>query len=291
MALITNSILITKVIESLYTVVGRRTLDSFAVQILKTTTEKLGEKYPFLSSVEIHDEFFLEEGIKVDIDPVFDTIAPLRVGEAIDALLRVVYMEVIETVGDDVGLFFISELKAHLGENIIDSLRNNGVHLDVIQLEQHMHYQMKGLPPGPPQRPKEPDHLEPEYSWDVVSTWKYENNVCRLYDTQGKLLDTLQLDLIIEDYIERVSEEREKKHAPLPKTTMLKITEKEQELLRMMKRRDIDGESAVALLHITQQKLDTMIQKLLALEFLQYISDNEVKLTEKGLQFLSGQKK
>jgi Mn-dependent DtxR family transcriptional regulator len=34
-----------------------------------------------------------------------------------------------------------------------------------------------------------------------------------------------------------------------------------------------------------------MIQKLLKLEMLQYISDNEVKLTEKGLQHLSSNQK
>ncbi len=45
--------------------------------------------------------------------------------------------------------------------------------------------------------------------------------------------------------------------------------------------------SAVTLLHISRQKFDTMIQKLLQLEMLQYLSDNEVKLTEKGLQYLS----
>jgi Mn-dependent DtxR family transcriptional regulator len=34
-----------------------------------------------------------------------------------------------------------------------------------------------------------------------------------------------------------------------------------------------------------------MIQKLLQLEMLQYISDNEVKLTEKGLQRLNNKEK
>ena len=59
-----NSILTTQVFEALFTVVGRRTLDSFAIQILKTTLEKLETKFDFLALVTIHDDFFFEEGIQ-----------------------------------------------------------------------------------------------------------------------------------------------------------------------------------------------------------------------------------
>ncbi|MBE3137004.1 MAG: hypothetical protein IMZ43_06390 [Thermoplasmata archaeon] len=291
MSKVNNSILVTRVIEALFTVVGRRTLDSFAIQILKTTTEKLENKFDFLRFVKVHDDFFLEEGIKATIDSKFDTVEPARLGEAIDTLVRVIYMELTKTIGDDVGLYFITELKDNLGDLYVDELRGCGVHLDLIQMEQHMHYQMKGLQPVPPSFPEEEEQEESEYTWDTVSTWKYDNNVCLLYDGQGKLLDTLKLDLIIEEYIERVTEEKKHQLVSLPKTTMLKVTEKENELLEMMRRRDTDVESAVTLLHISRQKFDTMIQKLLQLEMLQYISDNEVKLTEKGLQHLSEHKK
>jgi hypothetical protein len=286
MVRVTNSSLMTKVIEALYSVVGRRTLDSFAIQILKNTTQKLESQYPFLRSVKIHDEIFLEEGAKVTFDPPFNTIKPNQVGEAIDALIRVIYLELIEAIGDDVGLFFINELKDHLGDQYTDELRTRGVHLEAIQTEQHLRYQMKGIRPSPISHMLEEEVEEPEYSWDTVSTWKYDNNVCRLYDSKGKLLDTLQLDIIIEEYIERVSEEKKHQLVPTPKTTMLKVSEKEKELLEMMRRRDTDVESAVALLHISRQKLDVMIQKLLQLELIQHISDNEVKITDKGVQFL-----
>jgi hypothetical protein len=189
-------------------------------------------------------------------------------------------------MGNDVGLYFITEVKDHLGDVFVDELRQYGVNLEDIQREQHLRYQNKPTQPLPPSPPrKEP--LEPEYTWDSVSTWKYDNNVCFLYDGQGKLLDTLYLDLIIEEYVERVTETRKDQQLRLPKTTMLHITGKENELLQIIRRRDTDVESAVNLLHISRQKFDTMIQKLLQLEMLQYISENEVKLTEKGLQYLS----
>ncbi len=281
-----NSVLAKRVFEALFTVVGRRTLDSFAVQILKTTLEKLETKYDFLNLVTIHDDFFSDDGIQSTFDQTFDTIEPSRFGEAIDALIRVIYLELTETIGNDVGLYFISELKQHLGDSSVDELRGYGVHFERIQSEQHLRYQAKGAQPFPKPLQKE-EQQEPPYTWDTVSTWKYDNNVCLLYDDQGRLLDALQLDLIIEEYVERVTESQKQHQTLVPKTIMIQVTEKEQELLHMIQRRDTDVQSAVTLLHISRQKFDTMIQKLLQLEMLQYLSDNEVKLTEKGIQYLS----
>jgi predicted DNA-binding protein (UPF0251 family) len=101
------------------------------------------------------------------------------------------------------------------------------------------------------------------------------------------LLDSLQLDLLIEDYVERVTESQKNPTMPSPKTMMLKLTEKEHELLSMMQHRDLDGESAVTLLHVSRQKFESMIKKLLQMEMLQYQSEKEVRLTEKGLQYLT----
>ena len=109
--------------------------------------------------------------------------------------------------------------------------------------------------------------------------------LCLLYDSHGKLLDTIQLDLLIEEYVRRVTETTDKEEKPSVRT-ILRITDKDDEFLGMLQQRDMDVEYAVTLLHVSRQKLETMIQKLLQLEMLQYISDNEVKLTEKGLQHL-----
>ena len=288
---VNNSIVFRRTIEALYAVIGRRTLDSFAVQILKSSVKTLEKKFDFLHYVDISDDFYMNEGIHATIDARFNTIDASQLGEAIDTLIRVIYLEVIDTVGNDVGLYFISELKEHLSDIYVDELRRYGVKLDSIQAEQHMRYQMKGLQPASSTQNEERDGEQPEYTWEEVSTWKYDSNVCLLYDEKGTLLDTLQLDLIIEEYIERVSEAKKQQHISSPRTTMLRISEKENELLQLMRRRDSDVQTAVALLHISRQKVDAMIQKLLHLEMLQYISENEVKLTEKGLQYLSEQQK
>lgn len=290
MSKIKNSDLITKIFEALFTVIGRRTLDSFALKILKTTLEKLETKFDFLGFITIHDDFFSEEGIQATIDHAVDSIEPSLLGNALDALIRVVYLELTETIGDDVGFYFITEVKEHLGDVYVDELQKYGIHLEKIQDEQHMRYQMKGTRPVSEPFLYNNEQNTLPYTWDTVSTWRYDNNVCFLYDTHGRVLDTLQLDLIIEDYVERVTEAQRHHLVSVPKTSILKITEKENQLLKLMKQRDIDKEYAVTVLHMSHQKFDAMIQKLLQLEMLQYISENEVKLTEKGLDYLSSHK-
>ena len=135
---------------------------------------------------------------------------------------------------------------------------------------------------------REKTEEETPYTWETVSSWKYDNNVCLLYNSQGTLLDTLQLDLLIEDYVRRVIEEKEE--TTQKTNTLLTLTEKDDELLEMLRRTDMDADSALTLLHISQQKLDAMIHKLIELDMLQYIAPNEVKLTEKGLYHLSENK-
>ena len=287
---IKNSVLVTQVFDALYKVIGRRTLDSFAIQILKTTLEKLESKYDFLTLVTIDDNFLSEGEIQVTFEQSFDAIEPRCLGEAIDTMIRVISWELTATIGDDVGLYFITELKEHLGESSVDELRGYGIHFEHIQSEQHLRYQQKGPHLSPPSPQKKEQGKSP-YTWELVSTWKYLDNICFLYDEKGVLLDTLQLDLIIEDYVERVTETQKDHRMLSPKTTLLYVTTKEQELLEMIRRRDTDVESAVTLLHISRQKFDTMIQKLLQLEMLQSLSDYEVKLTEKGLQYLSERQK
>ncbi|MBN1861318.1 MAG: hypothetical protein JW840_07655 [Candidatus Thermoplasmatota archaeon] len=287
MSKIKNSDLTNRVFNALFTVVSRRTLDSFAVQILRTTMDKLETKFDFLEFIRIHDDFFTEDGITTTFDPAFDTIEPSQLGPALDALIRVIYLELTATIGDEVGLYFISELKQHLGDSSVDELRTRGVNLEKIQAEQHMRYHTKESYSLPPTPQKRKEQETPVYTWDMVETWRYDNNVCILYDDQGKLLDTIHLDLLVEEYVERVTESRKQHPVSSPRTTMLTVNEKETELLEMIRRRDLDVPSAMNLLHVSQQKFDTMIQKLLQLEMLQHISENEVKLTEKGLQHLS----
>jgi hypothetical protein len=285
MPVVQNSILMSRVIEGLFAVVGRRTLDSHAIKVIQTVLKKLEPSFGFLENIVVHDELFSQEGIKMTIDPRFESINRADVGKAVNALVQVISMDLVKTAGEEVGLFFITELKGHLGDEILDDLRDRGVNLEHLQKDNHQLHQMKGSEIVQLPTEVEEEELEAPYSWETVSSWKYDNNVCMLYDNSGKLLDTIQLDLLIEDYVRRVMETEDKGAKPTVQT-ILQVTEQDDVFLEMLKERDVDVEYAMTLLHISQQKLQTMIQKLLQLEMLQYISDNEVKLTEKGLRYL-----
>ncbi|MFH1101691.1 MAG: hypothetical protein V1726_06625 [Methanobacteriota archaeon] len=280
-----NSVLLTKVIEGLFHVAGRRTLVSFSIEVIKTVIKKLESQYDFFRHVEIEDALYSEGGIRVTTDHIVDGVDPVRLGQALDTLIRVVYIDLLESVGEDVGLFFIHELKEKLGEQVVEELSTYGLNFDQIQTEQHQLYrQMEKKPFRRPSIDKPEDHRKIDYNWDTVSTWKYDNNVCLLYDGKGTLLDTIQLDLIIEDYVRRVTEFKES----TPKTsTMGKVTEKEEQLLDMLRLQDIDIDSALNLLQVSKQKLNVIIAKLLQMEMLQYSSDTEVKITEKGIQYIA----
>jgi len=289
MPLVQNSVLMSRVIDGLFAVVGRRTLDSHAIKVIQTVLKKLEPTYRFLENVVVHDELYSHEGIKMTINLRFNSVNRVEVGRAVDALIQVISMDLVKTAGEEVGLYFITELKGHLGDEVLDDLRDRGVNLDRLQRANHQLHQMKTPETMQPLTDEE-EAPEVPYSWETVSSWKYDNNVCMLYDNGGKLLDTIQLDLLIEDYVRRVVETADEQTKPAAQT-FLHATEQDDVFLELLKERDIDVEYAMTLLHISQQKLNTMIQKLLQLDMLQYISDNEVKLTEKGLQHLHDKEK
>jgi len=289
---IRNADLISNLIQSLFFVSGRRTLYSNAHHVITTSIKRLQNDFPFLKSIRIHESTFSSGTADVTVDPLVEAIEPLQVAEACDAIIKTVYSDLLESTGDDIGLYFITELKEHLGDQLVNAFQEYGVKFEKIQTELHLKYRhrekQKPQPPKPPETTKQ-DKPPLDYTWDTVSTWKYDDNLCFLYKDNGSLLDTLQLDMVIEDYIIRISSPKD---APKPiESTMITMAEKDIKFLEMLREQDMDMELAIGLLHVSNQKFEALINKLVHLEMLQYISDNEMKLTEKGISFLSEIKK
>lgn len=59
----------------------------------------------------------------------------------------------------------------------------------------------------------------------------------------------------------------------------------------MLHARDIDVETAINLLHVSNKDLEYMMRKLLTLEMLQYISSDGVELTEIGIVYMKAKEK
>jgi arginyl-tRNA synthetase len=284
-----------KVLQGIIIVAGRRTLNSYTVKVLKTVIQNLSKTYDFLKYITIKETVYTENSNIVSVSPDLDSIPSENRGKAIDAIIREVYME----LNDDAVLYFIDELKDFLGNEFIQSIENLGVDLDIIQSEQHYLYSLRDRKVPKDRKERKPRRTDEEkkynrteegllnYSWNDVSTWNYDNTTCFLYKSDGKLLDSLHLDFLVEDYITRYTKYKEE---PVSVTKMVEINRKDYEFLDMLYSRDMDIELATYLLKISKQKLNAIIDKLLELEMLHHVSDNEVKLTEKGINYLLEQR-
>jgi len=280
----TNSYVLGEILCSLYHVAGRRTTNGFAAKVIGSIIKTLERNYDFLKYVNINERGELIEDEAIAISPEINNIKRERVGKAIEAIIRIVYMDIIGKAG----LFFIAELKKRAGEHLIDELQNFGVDLQALQIEQHYLYrsrEQKKARQGKTGRPYDVSLLS--YTWKNVSSWKYDPNkrICILYDKNGNVLDNLNFEAIIENYVKNLSKNLE--NIPDDFEKEIDITDKEFDLLKMLYSRDMDAETAMVLLHLSKNDFDTIIKKLLENEMLHYTSYNIIELTEIGLEYIN----
>jgi len=199
-------------------------------------------------------------------------------------------------LNEETGLYFVTELKQHIGEQTTNGIIDCDVDLDQIQLEQHYAYRRQKRKKAISESVKRggTDSKQPEnllgYTWSNVSSWKHEpdSKFCTLYNKEGKVVDRLNIDRIIQNYVEKLSGHEDIKPSEIEKET--RLYEKEYELLKLMVERDMDAEMAAGLLHISEQELKIMISKLSQMEILQYISHDTLALTDTGISYLSSER-
>ena len=290
---IKNSVLLDTLMKALYAVATRRTSKKFADETIGSTIKTLERKHDIFKYVNINPPATPDGGFAVSISPDVDNIRPSVMGKAIEALLRVVYNDLSE----EAGLYFITELKQLAGDQVSKAIMNREVDLDQVQLEQHYAYRRRerkkkienamkeGLPPG-----KRPENLL-GYTWDEVSSWKHPPNskYCTLYNNKGEVIDQLNLDRIIQNYVEKLSGFSNMDEFDIQKETQ--VFEKEYELLKLMLERDMDAESAMHYLKVSKEELSSMIKKLSEMEMLQFVSFDTLEITDMGVNYLSRKEK
>jgi len=274
-----NSYVLGEILRSIYQVAGRRTTNSFAAKVIGSIIKNLQTQYDFLKYVTINDRGFLNGNEVIAISPDINTIPKRRVGKSIEAIVRIVYMDIIGKAG----LFFISEIKKRAGEKLIFYLKDYGVDLASLQIEQNYIYR---------NREKKRRKVSNEvsllgYTWKNVSSWKYDpsKKVCVLYGENGEVLDNLHLENIIENYVESLSKGTEE--IPEELEEKIDIDDKEYNLLKMLHSRDMDAETAINLLHVDRERFESMVRRLLEFELLQYSSFNVIELTEIGISYIA----
>jgi hypothetical protein len=279
-----NALLIKSSLKSLYTVAGRRTSSKFADDVIQSSLTILKERFPFLDSVSIRQNTSENEDSIFIKDSVIAPIPSEKVGKTIEGLIRMVYDE----LNEEAGLYFITELKEHLGKKLTRQLLKIGIDLDQIQLEQHHAWERRERKKAIKEGGAHQKNLL-GYTWEKVSSWHHEegSKFCTLYDEKGKVVDRLNLDRIIQNYVETLSGVNTTNPEELQKE--LRIFEREYTLLRLMHEQDMDADTAMQLLEVTREKLNEMIKKLTNMEMMRYISDDIIELTEEGVQFVNTQ--
>jgi len=277
----TNSYVLGEILCSLYHVAGRRTTNGFAATVIGSIIKTLERNYDFLKYVNINDNGELVEDEAIAVSPEINSVKREMVGKAIEAIIRVVYMDIIGKAG----LFFIAELKKRAGDELINELSNFGVDLQALQIEQHYLYRSRSQKKA--RHGSYDDVSLLGYTWKNVSTWKYDplKRICVLYDKNGNVLDNLNFEAIIENYVKNLSKDLE--DVPEDFEKEINITDRELELLKMLYSRDMDADTAMVLLHLSKDDFVIIIKKLLENEMLHYTSFNIIELTEIGLAYIN----
>ena len=290
---INNSVMLRAVITSLYSVASRRTSSKFAEETIGTTIKTLEGKYDFLRYIDIDAENILDGEFALNISPDIETVNPELVGKSIEALIRVIYND----LNSEAGLYFVTELKKLAGYEVTKAIMESNADLDQVQLEQHYAYRRREKKKaiskatrGEISTKGVPKNLI-GYGWDEVSYWKHEpgSKFCTLYNKQGKMLDRLNLDRIIQNYVERLSGYIDVDPREIEKET--EIYSKEYDLLKLLLERDMDAETAIHMLKISKNELNDMIRKLSQMEMLQYVDYNTIELTDVGIGYISKKEK
>ncbi len=286
---IKNSEVLGCILRALFSVASRRTSQSFAATVIGTIVKTLEQNYEFLRCVRIETFETNNPNEIISISPDIDSVNPFEVGKAIEAIIRIIYMDLVGKTG----LFFIKELKELAGEEVISEMKKYGVDLAILQTEQrYMHRLHKKRKQATlDKRKSTAPHLQDDvsllgYTWKNVGSWKFDplQKTCVLYNKDGKELDRLNLDTIIESYITNLTDEYEDPSSEYEEKASL--TEKEIALLKMLYSRDTDAETATVLLHVSKIEFEYMVRRLLQSELLHYVSYNEIELTEEGITFL-----
>lgn len=269
-----NAELLKDTLSALCKISGRRTSDEFAFKVIDTIISSLNYRYQFFDHINVKDTSNPDE---IKVSAQINDMDSSKIFKAIETVIRIVHMD----LEDNAGLYFIKEFKEQINQETLFELMKNGVDLNVLEMEQQHVYRYR-------QKKKkmagDPSLLG--YTWKDVSNWKYDdfNNVCILYDTHDNILDKLNLDAIIKEHINRLTGSDKIDDILELQTEQY---EKEFQLLRLLHQKDMDIDTAMSLLQVSQQDLEHMIDRLLNLGLLEYLDFDVVKLSEKGLKYIN----
>jgi hypothetical protein len=269
------------VINAVYIVASRRTTTKLAAHTLSQVLETLKSKYTFFQHLDIRDEVFCNEDLNIDFHQDISSENQSEIAHAIESLIRLVYDDITE----EAGMYFVTEMKNHLNPQTLYDINMVGVDLDQIQFEQHHAFLQRKKKKAQSETGEKENILG--YSWKSVSRWEYkaENKSVELYDDEGKVLDKIDLEQAIKNYVDVLSGITETDTIRMQE--IIKNHEKEYFFLKLIYDEKVDIENAEKMLNITPEETNKIIKRLVQMEMLRFASKNTVELTQAGKEFIS----
>ena len=268
-------------LQSIYTVSSRRTSLKLAKEILHEAIESLQENYLLFKRIEIKQESIFGGGFQVNFSGDITTLQTEDVARALESLIRIIY----DDISEDSGLYFVTEIKNHLGKESINRITNLGINLDQIQNEQHFAFNRKKRKKEKAEGGEQKNPLG--YTWGSVNKWNYndKSKQVELYDNEGKVLDKIDLQQAIQRYVENLSGITET--SPLELSNLLEEHEKAYSFLKLIYHENIDFDTAKNMLNLNDDEITKIIKQLIELKLLHYVSKDEIEITETGKEFIS----
>ena len=268
-------------LRSIFTVTSRRTSLKFAEEIINDAIDILQEKNQFFKKIELKKESVFGIGFKVNFTEDFSHIKTSEISRALESFIRIIYDDIIE----ESGLYFVTEIKNHLGKESIARIYDLGIDLDQIQSEQHFAYNRKKRKKEIKEKGEQKNVLG--YTWKSVNKWNYneKSKQVELFDKDGNILDKIDLQHAIQRYVETLSGIKET--SPLELANLLEEHEKAYSFLKLIYHENVELETAKKMLNLNDDEINKIIRELIEMKLLHYISNDEIEITESGKEFIS----
>ena len=129
-----NSELMKDLLSTLISISGRKTNPRHALYVIDSTIKSLKNEYSFLDTIGINNTLYEEDGEQVTVLKDLDKISQKDFAPA----LKDIIITLTHKLGDDAGHFFLKELSQKMNDQSVSVMKNIGVDLYLIKLEEEI---------------------------------------------------------------------------------------------------------------------------------------------------------
>ncbi len=132
--MVENIKVIKDVLNTILLISGRKTTQSHAVYLLGSTLNNLKKQHSFLDNITVKDTTYLEDSEPITIMGNINELKINKMGPAVKDIIT----HLNNSLGDEAGHFFLKELSQKLDDESINVLKEMGVDLELMHLEQQI---------------------------------------------------------------------------------------------------------------------------------------------------------